>query len=79
MKVIKEDEVIVEDYLLSVTETSKRLDTSRNAIYELINNGYLKALKLGSLKVRNSEINRFLQEYEGKDLSDLNNIKSLNF
>jgi len=69
----------MEDYLLSVADASKRLDSSRNAVYELINNGYLKAMKLGSLKIRNSEINRFLQEFEGKDLSDLSNIKSLNF
>jgi len=69
----------MEDFLLSVADASKRLDSSRNAVYELINNGYLKALKLGSLKIRNSEINRFLQEFEGKDLSDLSNIKSLNF
>lgn len=68
----------MEDYLLSVTETSKRLSTSRNTVYDLISSGHLKALKLGSLKVRNSEINRFLEEYEGKDLSDFKNIKVLN-
>ncbi|KHD35177.1 hypothetical protein NL50_14885 [Clostridium acetobutylicum] len=67
----------MEDYLLSVSETAKRLKTNRNFIYELINKKLLIAIKLGSLKVRNSEINRFLKENDGKDLTDLENIKEL--
>lgn len=67
----------MEDYLLSVSDTAKRLDISRNQAYDLINRGLLKTLKFKSLKVRNSEINRFLAEYEGKDLSDLDNIRNL--
>jgi predicted DNA-binding protein YlxM (UPF0122 family) len=67
----------MEDYLLSVSDAAKKLDISRNQTYDLINRGLLKALKFKSLKVRNSEINRFLSEYEGKDLSDLDNIKNL--
>ena len=66
-----------EDYLLTVIDTSKRLKTNKAVVYSLINKKLLKALKLGSLKVRNSEINRFLSENEGLDLSDLENIKSL--
>ncbi|ERK31790.1 helix-turn-helix domain-containing protein [Clostridium intestinale] len=67
----------MEDYLLSVSDVAKRLDISRNQTYELINRGLIKTLKFKSLKVRNSEINRFLSEYEGKDLSDLDNIRNL--
>ncbi len=67
----------MEDYLLSVSDVAKRLDISRNQTYDLINRGLIKTLKFKSLKVRNSEINRFLSEYEGKDLSDLDNIKNL--
>jgi excisionase family DNA binding protein len=69
----------MEDYLLSVSDVAKRLNISRNQTYDLINRGLIKTLKFKSLKVRNSEINRFLSEYEGKDLSDLNNIKNLDF
>ncbi|MNP81912.1 Helix-turn-helix domain protein [compost metagenome] len=67
----------MEDYLLSVSDVAKRLDISRNQTYDLINRGLIKTLKFKSLKVRNSEINRFLSEYEGKDLSDLDNIRNL--
>ena len=65
----------MEDYLLSVTETAERLKTNRNFVYKLIDKGILKCLIMGSKKIRNSEINRFLAEYEGKDLTDLDNIK----
>lgn len=69
----------VEDYLLSVADTAKRLGmpSNRNFIYELIEKGLLKSIKFKSLKIRNSEINRFLEWAEGKDLSDLDNIKDL--
>lgn len=65
----------MDDYLLTVSETAKRLKTNRNFVYELINAGLLKSIKIGSKKVRNSEINRFLEEYDGQDVdSALNNI-----
>lgn len=32
---------------------------------------------MGSKKIRNSEVNRFLCEFEGKDLTDLDNIKDI--
>lgn len=67
----------MEDYLLSVSEVAKRLKTNKNFVYDLIKRKFISALKLGSLKVRNSEINHFLREYDGKDLSDLNNIKEI--
>jgi len=67
----------LEDYLLSVSDTAIRLKTNKNFIYELINKGILRYLVMGSKKIRNSEINRFLAEYEGKDLTDLSNIKFL--
>ncbi|WP_097026145.1 helix-turn-helix domain-containing protein [Clostridium peptidivorans] len=67
----------MKDYLLSVTETAERLKTNKNFIYLLIKKGFLKSLKIGSMKIRNTEINRFLQEFDGKDLTDLNNVKDL--
>lgn len=69
----------MDDYLLSVAETAKRLGikSDRCYVYKLIEKGYLKAIKLKSLKVRNSELNRFLKEFEGKDLSNLDDIKEL--
>lgn len=65
------------DYLLSVAEVAKKLKTNKNFIYTLIKAGLLKTLKIGSYKIRNSELNRFMVNYEGKDLSDLNDIKDI--
>ncbi|MDF2883827.1 MAG: binding domain, excisionase family protein [Clostridiaceae bacterium] len=67
----------MEDYLLSVSEVAERLKTNRNFVYKLLDKGILKCLVMGSKKIRNSEINRFLSEYEGKDLTDLSNIKEV--
>ncbi len=61
----------------TVKETSKILKTNTNYVYELIKKGFIPALKLGSLKIRQSSIEKFLEQYEGKDLSNLNSIKDL--
>lgn len=67
-----------ERVIYTVQEVAKLLHSSPNYIYELINKGLLRAIKLGSLKIRRDELERFLLENEGNDLSDLNNIKTLN-
>lgn len=67
----------MEDVLYTVAETAKLLKTNPNYIYELIKKGMLPALKLGSLKVRKTALLNFLSEYEGKDLTDLNNIQDI--
>ena len=67
----------MEDVLYTVSETAKLLKTNPNYIYELIKRGMLPALKLGSLKVRKTALIEFLSKYEGKDLTDLNNIRNL--
>ena len=64
--------------LLTIKEVSKTLKTDEPTIRRLIDKGYLKALKLGRLKVRSTELERFLDWAEGKDLSGLNNIKNIN-
>ena len=65
------------DLLYTVKEVSKVLRVNPNKVYELINTGLISALKLGSIKVRVCELERFVNENDGKDLTDLNNIKSL--
>lgn len=67
----------MEDVLFTVKETSELLKTNTNYVYDLINKGFLPALKLGHLKIRKTAILDFLEKYEGQDLSDLNNIKEL--
>ena len=68
----------MEDRLIyTVQEVASILHSSPNYIYELIRKGYLPAIKLGSLKVLKSTLERFLIQNEGKDLSDLNDIKKI--
>lgn len=65
--------------LYTVKEVSKILKSNQNYVYSLIKKGYLPALNLGSLKVRKVSLMQFLEKYDKKDLSNLNNIKDLNF
>lgn len=67
----------MEDVLYTVAETAKLLKTNTNYVYELIKKGMLPALKLGSFKIRKTSLLEFLSNYEGQDLTDLNNIKEL--
>ena len=68
----------MEDRLIyTVQEVASILHSSPNYIYELIRKGYLPAIKLGSLKVLKTTLEIFLIQNEGKDLSDLNNIKKI--
>ena len=68
----------MEDRLIyTVQEVASILHSSPNYIYELIRKGYLPAIKLGSLKVLKSTLERFLIQNEGKDLSNLNDIKKI--
>ncbi len=67
----------MEDCLYTIQETSKILGTNINKVYDLINYGFLPALKLGRLKVRKNTLMKFLEINEGKDLTDLNNVKKL--
>ena len=54
------------------------LGIGKAKVYELINDGYLPALNLGGLKVRNETIDEFLKKYEGYDLTDIKKIVKLN-
>lgn len=66
-----------ERLIYTVQEVASILHSSPNYIYELIRKGYLPAIKLGSLKILKSTLERFLIQNEGKDLSDLNNIRKV--
>lgn len=66
-----------EQMLFTVAEMTKILHIGKNKIYDLIKAGVIPALNLGGLKVRRQAIVDFLKEYEGCDLSDVNNIKKL--
>lgn len=65
------------EILYTVPEIAKILKVDQHKVYELIEKKVLIGLKLGRLKVTRAELLRFLTEYTGKDLSDLDNIKDL--
>lgn len=55
--------------LLTVPEVAELLRCNTDTVYSLINSGALKALKLGRWKVRGEELDRFLREAEGHEIT----------
>ena len=66
-----------ETMIFTVKEVATILHSSPNYIYELINRGYLPAIKLGSVKILKSSLEKFLIQNEGKDLSNVDNVIDL--
>jgi excisionase family DNA binding protein len=60
--------------IYSVKEVAGLLHVDVHTVYKLINAGVLPAIKLGTLKVTVKALDRFLEDYNGMDLSDLNHI-----
>jgi excisionase family DNA binding protein len=67
----------MEDVLYTVAEVAKLIKTNPAYVYELIKADLLPTLKLGSYKIRRTTLLEFLEKYEGKDLTDPNNIVDL--
>ena len=47
--------------LLSVSEVAKLLKVNKNFVYNLIKNGELEAVKIGSIKVKKEALNRYIE------------------
>ena len=60
-----------ERLIYTVKEVATLLHSSPNYIYQLIEKGFLPALKLGSVKILKSSLQNFLIDNEGFDLSDI--------
>lgn len=67
-----------ERLIYTVQEVASLLHSSPNYIYSLIEKGYLPALKLGSIKILKTSLEKFLTDNEGQDFSDIDNVKILN-
>ena len=67
----------MEDLLYTVSEVAKLIKTNPAYVYELIKADLIPVLKLGSYKIRKTSLHEFLEKYEGKDLTDPENIKTL--
>jgi excisionase family DNA binding protein len=56
---------MVEPYkpLYTVEETATVLMTNTDTVYSLIRKGSLRALKLGRIKIRGSDLEQFIEDY----------------
>lgn len=69
----------LEDVLYTVSEVAELLKTNENYVYKLIKAKLLPCLKLGRIKVRKQAILNFLELNEGKDLTDPENVKEIDY
>lgn len=69
----------MEPVLYTVSEAAELLKVNRNSVYDLLKKNVIRGLKLGSLKITRTELIKFLEENNGKDLSNLEDIKDLTF
>ena len=67
----------MEEMVYTVQEVAAILKTNVDSVYKLQKAGLLKFLKLGRLKCRKAELEAFLAKYEGYDLTDPFNIKTI--
>lgn len=65
------------DMIFTVKETSEILKCNVDYVHKLRKAGLLPFLKLGSFKVRKEALEEFLRKYEGKDLTNPDDIKDL--
>ena len=63
--------------LYTVKEVAEIMHTNTTYVYNLISTGLLPALKLGSFKIRHETLMNFLEQYEGKDLTNPENVTSI--
>lgn len=63
--------------LYTVKEVAKIIKTNPGYVYKLINSGKLPAIKLGSYKIRKESLEEFLRNYEGCDLTNPDEEKTL--
>ena len=47
--------------LYTVTEVAKLLKVNRNFVYKIINDGELEPVKIGSIKVKQEALNRYIE------------------
>ncbi len=66
-----------ETMVYTVREVATILHTSPNYVYKLIDKGFLPAIKLRSVRVLKQSLEHFLIINQGKDLSNMNEIKKL--
>lgn len=64
----------MEKMLYTVPEVAEILQCSQNYVHSLRKAGLLVFLKIGRYKCRKETLEKFLADYEGKDITDPHNI-----
>lgn len=65
---------MVEAYkpLYTVKEASKVLKVNTDSVYDLIKKRELPALRLGAMKIRGSDLERFIEKYPAGEVDESN-------
>lgn len=67
----------MEEMLYTVPEVAEILKTNVDQVYKLQKAGILRFMKIGRLKCRKTTLEQFLEKYDGFDISDPFNIKTV--
>ena len=67
----------MEEMLYTVPEVAAVLKTNVDYVYKLQKAGLIRFMKIGRLKCRKSTLEKFLEKYDGLDISDPFNVKEL--
>lgn len=65
------------DMLYTAQEVAKILKVNVDYVHKLRKSGILPFIKMGQYKCRRSSLEKFLQDYEGKDITNPDNIHDL--
>lgn len=74
---MKGGERMVREYepLYTVKEVSKILRTNASTVYDLINQNKIPALRLGMIKIRGSDLERFIETFPTENMKEDSNEK----
>ena len=61
---------LIDRPLLTVAQAAKLLQTDERNVRALLKSGRLRGLRIGAMKIRRKELDRFLEASEGYDMND---------
>ena len=67
-----------DNMLYTVTEVAAILKVNRNFVYNLINAGLMKSIKLGCRKITRKSLLEFLEKYDGLNFDEIMAVKPHN-
>ena len=73
----KSSETINSDMLYTAKEVAQILKVNVDYVHKLRKSGILPFLKIGQYKCRRSSLEKFLQDYEGKDITNPEYVRDL--